>query len=794
MIENIRKYTGLMIVVLVLLFIGLVFLENSVSNAFTGKSSMVIDGQKISLNEFRRKGMNPLQIPRELPYSPLSSSAKKLAVKYAGNRVNFANSGADLLNMLTLTIGNNPERFLANRIAVREAGLEYGVTPGPDEVTQFIRKVIFSDPDGEFDKKTYDSFLSTQLGRLGIDSRSFNEYIRDLLTAQNLSNVIGSSLAPDPEAIKMTHLINKQSITGQELQLTSSKLENDQEPTEEEIRAYWEENEDKYNSDEKRGVSYIMLTPDWDQKLIEVEAKKAEEEKKRKEAEEARKAKEAEEKKKAEEVARKLEEEAKKKELDEAKANETDTVETPETPVPAETPAPAEPDEDEDEGAQGAPGEEGDPAPPVVEKVIKEVAEKVEDAKEGVADAAQNAQEATEKAKEIVKGTTEELTEKPKDLVDAAKEKATATKDAVKDLTTAAKDKVAETVDSAEKAAMDSKNAIQGAVKKAENVIEKAVTPAGETESPTSGAITIPVVPAPETAKPATPPVEKEKTAKEKLNAVQRTEALKAYSTEANRIWQDIALAAAEEKKDPINALTENGYSVIHVAPFAKMDPPKALDAFVADQGIGKLSDVVFKLPPSGAIDEKLSNPYRTNDGYFIGFLGEVIPSKSLTYEEAKVKVTVDLKKKMAREALIKQAEEAHEKLVAAVKEGKTFADAAKELELTVKPSAEIIKPVIPIQYRMRGVNFPTPPAFIAAKGTEPGQISKIHFSPSEEEPETATIVFVEKREFKDDAAFSNGLSREIETATDSYRLMTFEAWLQNEYGKRNIQVLSQQQ
>ena len=48
MFENIRKYTGLMVVVLVLLFVGLVFLDGGVSKAFNGKPVMEVGDHTVS--------------------------------------------------------------------------------------------------------------------------------------------------------------------------------------------------------------------------------------------------------------------------------------------------------------------------------------------------------------------------------------------------------------------------------------------------------------------------------------------------------------------------------------------------------------------------------------------------------------------------------------------------------------------------------------------------------------------------------------------------------------------------
>ena len=68
MIENIRKYTGLMIVVLVLLFIGLVFLGDTARNSFAGKPVMEVNGVAVSRKDFDRMSGNALQIPSALPF------------------------------------------------------------------------------------------------------------------------------------------------------------------------------------------------------------------------------------------------------------------------------------------------------------------------------------------------------------------------------------------------------------------------------------------------------------------------------------------------------------------------------------------------------------------------------------------------------------------------------------------------------------------------------------------------------------------------------------------------------
>ncbi|MGE9268064.1 MAG: SurA N-terminal domain-containing protein, partial [Verrucomicrobiales bacterium] len=265
MIENIRKYTGLMIIVLALLFIGLVFFDSSASSAFPGQSVMKIGNRAVTHKEYQREAINAQRIP-----------------SFFG----FYGEGGQLLNRTNSILGaGDPDnlqfttRYLANRYAVRQAGIDYGVTPDLEEVQKFIREVLFVNLDGTFDQKGYDSFLTNQLGSLGMNSRSLNEILTDLLTANNLIELIGGSLKPDPAAIRSLFEDRAQSLKVKQILIPRSDYMVGLEPSEEEIKAYWEENKGRYLTDERRKVTFVHAEPDWAAALEKVReaAKKAEE-------------------------------------------------------------------------------------------------------------------------------------------------------------------------------------------------------------------------------------------------------------------------------------------------------------------------------------------------------------------------------------------------------------------------------------------------------------------------------------------------------------------------------------
>ena len=721
MIENIRKYTGLMIVVLVLLFIGLVFLGDTARNTIAGKPVMEVNGTAVSRKEFDRMSLNALKIPSSLPDAGLlPQSSKVIASHYLGDSV-LTDQGATAAGVLsTMTEylqGRDPRRFLANRIAVREAGLEYGATPGPEEVESFIEKVIFADQDGNFDQVAFSKFMKEKIGRLSIGSRGFNEYVRDLLTGQNIAKILGAGIEVDSSTTASHYSLDKQNITAQQVTLDMLDFEKELKPTEEELKAYYEENKENYFSDELRKTTYIFAEPDWqaefdnqedEKKKAAEEAKKASEEAKKK-AEEAKAKADAEKKTSANTPAPGVNGEApsipeKPAETPTAPDETTETTETPEKP--AETPA-----ENTEEGAEGDPGAQGEPAP---EAPVKE--------------------ESPAPESEETPAPPSEDTSEPEVAEDEAKE----------------------TVE-----------------KPAEPAEKSAVEPAKPTVE----------------TKPAPVP---EKEPKDKLSYQNKEKAVDALTNNISKFFDDLIKAGGNDFE---KIAAESGFEVKTTELFSQSKPSEKLDQAITSQntdaGITTLADAVFQAPVEGEPDEKLTNPYRTSDGWFIGRLDEVVDPVQLSYEEAKARVTVDLKKKTARENMIARAKELHEKLSAGVKDGKTFEEAAKaideKLEVSKQPNlAKQDFSGIPIQFRSQMPDR-TPPAFWAAQYTNPGEISEVKFTPSEDDPEKALIIFVEKREVTISSDYSRELNQTIDNQSGLARYLAFQNWLYEQYEKNQV-------
>ena len=120
---------------------------------------------------------------------------------------------------------------------------------------------------------------------------------------------------------------------------------------------------------------------------------------------------------------------------------------------------------------------------------------------------------------------------------------------------------------------------------------------------------------------------------------------------------------------------SEEGVEMKSTELFTQKDPP-------ADMNIpAEVVAAIFKANIS--IDNGVIVPPSTSPkGFYIARITEVVEPGEQTLEQAKTKVEETLKKKEAAKKLEEAVKAAQEKLTAALAGGKSFADAAKEIEL----------------------------------------------------------------------------------------------------------------
>jgi predicted DNA-binding protein (UPF0251 family) len=247
MIENIRKYTGLIIVLFVLVIIGFFFMDTSSIRASQGGASVLkIEGREYSDKEYRNLGISGYELTQGL-----------------------AQAGDFQLYSFLFTLSGNAtsqdqaiENFFINRILLRSAKEEFGIYPGEEEIDSFIRQLrVFTGPDGAFSQEQYRNFIERGIGRLGLTEGDIRVLASDIITQRKLTEILGSGLSIDHDVIEKQAEIRNQRIDLNLARIDLAPIEEKIDTTEEEIKEYWETVQDAFKTREKRKFTYLIAKP-----------------------------------------------------------------------------------------------------------------------------------------------------------------------------------------------------------------------------------------------------------------------------------------------------------------------------------------------------------------------------------------------------------------------------------------------------------------------------------------------------------------------------------------------------
>ena len=322
MIENMRKYTALMIIVFVLLIAGFLFTMGPTSGSGAGGGSgpavLEVYGLSIDEQEYYRRGDRTLQLSSELGLHfyvnfLIAPDIQQLMQANQLMRYGYANYYVTMSRNLDQQDFN---RFITNRATLQRAMSEMGLYASEEEVTQSLKTSQRFAPNGQYNALDYTAFVDKRLGRLGMTEKYLREIVRESICLNKLIQLVGGGLSAPRTAVQDQQEARNQSITLARITLDRDDYVEKENPSEEEIKAYWEVHQDAYKTKEQRRVSYILLdqpeTPEQEDKKTSSEDKAATEtakidaendaEKNRKEAEEKAK-KAVEEKKKAARIA-----------------------------------------------------------------------------------------------------------------------------------------------------------------------------------------------------------------------------------------------------------------------------------------------------------------------------------------------------------------------------------------------------------------------------------------------------------------------------------------------------------
>jgi peptidyl-prolyl cis-trans isomerase D len=251
----------------------------------------------------------------------------------------------------------------------------------------------------------------------------------------------------------------------------------------------------------------------------------------------------------------------------------------------------------------------------------------------------------------------------------------------------------------------------------------------------------------------------------------ERTDLLGRLSTKA----EDFSVAMTEKDAQLDAVAAKIGATVQETAAFTAAVPPAELGQEHA------VAAAAFRLTK----EQPNSDPIQTDKGYYVIQLAEIIPSREQTLDEARVKLAEALKNERATETMTLKATEARNKIEAALKAGKSFADAATAAGVT----AEVIPPFSLSE--PPGKEADANEIRQAVSDLDPGQLSAFQATGAGDKPSGGFLVFLEKKQPIDEAKFAQEKPMLTEQFGRALRDATMQQWIKQRRAAANIQSLN---
>lgn len=250
MLENIRKYSALMIIVVALLVFGLVFtLGQGGGSSSTNKEDVVqVNSSGLSNKDFQLLSRDPGLFSQVVP----------------NGRVFFNTASTDL-RVIGYPKTNQEFAPAITHLLVQEEAKKLGIFVSTEDAEKFILTELFSDGEGGTDYTRYNQFEEETLKQVNMTAATFRMFIAHLLTIQKVKDIKNHTNVPFDFIIKENNLSN-QTVAGTIVQLNIEKFKGTITPSEEQIKAFYEENKNDlilgnstFRTPRKLKLSYIPV-------------------------------------------------------------------------------------------------------------------------------------------------------------------------------------------------------------------------------------------------------------------------------------------------------------------------------------------------------------------------------------------------------------------------------------------------------------------------------------------------------------------------------------------------------
>ncbi|MBR2126140.1 MAG: SurA N-terminal domain-containing protein [Akkermansia sp.] len=282
-LEFIRKNSLLVLIVIVAIAAGLIMMDYSnQGSAFSRDFHIQVNGTNYKTPDVYSLGENAEQTIQSL----VSSTYSKLRARFDANgdeelstdeqaamnawiqehpEVEASMSRLQyVLNAWCYGLCKRSEENIAiNRAMLHEEAKALGIVPSKEQIDSYITGLpAFTKADGTFDRKLYQDLTGYYDGVANNPAeQAFRSVIADIIIWETVGALVTTDVAYNTKSQAAIVDSGNQSMKGKTAWLPADKVQAPAEPTEDELKIYWEANKEKYKSEQRRIVSIYTLTP-----------------------------------------------------------------------------------------------------------------------------------------------------------------------------------------------------------------------------------------------------------------------------------------------------------------------------------------------------------------------------------------------------------------------------------------------------------------------------------------------------------------------------------------------------
>lgn len=282
-LEFIRKNSILVLIVIGVVGLGLVMMDYSGKGSYFSRDYYVeVNGTGYSYQEAVALGENGQQYVQSL----YSATTGKLRTQFDANEDDIISE--DEQAAMNAYLSQHPEvqdfmsflngvlqgwsygyageawcNIAVNRAILHEESKELGVYPSKEQIDAYLQGMpAFRKADGSFDQALYQRLTGFHNGMSNnAQEGAFRKVVADMMVWECLNGLLTDGMKYQTKAVSDLADMLTQKVSGITAWLPADKVPAPADPTEEELKAYWEQHTDSYKTEERRIISVYTLTP-----------------------------------------------------------------------------------------------------------------------------------------------------------------------------------------------------------------------------------------------------------------------------------------------------------------------------------------------------------------------------------------------------------------------------------------------------------------------------------------------------------------------------------------------------